>query len=218
MSKSFDNTSNKYDAIMRAGEALLSEGYEKAQLRSIAELAGVSLGLFYRYFANKRELLAAVLERHHIYLQTQIVEEVALCDHPLDALECVILLTLRYFRQHQGFIKLFFMEIGYGDAEVTEKLKKVRQSYRNILLEILENGISKQVFLDQDILDVEVAINSIIGTIAWSVYNTLVVKNKDIEPEDLAAKIFSFMSRSLLKECITFAKRPRSREDRLKTN
>lgn len=198
MSQNFDNASSNYDAIIRAGEALLSEGYEKAQLRVIAESAGVSVGLFYRYFANKRELLAAVLEQHHINLQAQIVQEVARCTHPLEGLECVILLTLRYFRRHQGFIKLFFMEIGYGDAEVTRQLKGVRQAYRDILLAILQEGISKQVFLDQNVLDVEIAINSIVGTITWSVYNTLVVQNKDLEPDELAARILSFISRSLL--------------------
>jgi AcrR family transcriptional regulator len=189
----------KYNAIIRAGEALLCEGYDKAQPQLIAKTAGVSVGLFYRYFANKRELLTDVVKCHLKNLHGQLVEEVARCDQPVEALKCYLVLTLRYFRKHQGLIKLFFMEIGYGDVEATERLKGPRQTNRDILQAILQRGISQQVFLDQDALDVEIAINSIIGTINWSLYNLLVVQNKDIEPDELAARIMSFISRSLVR-------------------
>ena len=40
-----------------------SQGYQKTTLRDIASTAGVSLGLTYRYFACKEELVAALYER-----------------------------------------------------------------------------------------------------------------------------------------------------------
>jgi hypothetical protein len=47
------------------------------------------------------------------------------CD-PVEALQTVLILTLRYFQVHQGLIKLFFMQIGYGDEIATEKLREAR--------------------------------------------------------------------------------------------
>ncbi len=198
MTQSCYDAPSRYAAIIRAGEALLCEGYDKAQPQLIAKTAGVSVGLFYRYFASKRELLTDVVKCHLKNLHCQLAEEVVLYDHPVEALKCYLVLTLRYFRKHQGLIKLFFMEIGYGDVEATERLKAARQTNRDILRVILQRGISQQVFLDQNALDVEMAITSIIGTINWSLYNLLVVQNKDIEPDELADRILSFMSRSLV--------------------
>ena len=40
-----------------------SQGYQKTTLRDIATQAGVSLGLAYRYFARKEELVAALYEQ-----------------------------------------------------------------------------------------------------------------------------------------------------------
>ena len=39
------------------------QGYQKTTLREIATLAGISLGLTYRYFARKEELVAALYEQ-----------------------------------------------------------------------------------------------------------------------------------------------------------
>ncbi|QLE52636.1 hypothetical protein FD724_32090 (plasmid) [Nostoc sp. C057] len=109
----------------------------------------------------------------------------------------VVLLTLRYFHQHQGLIKLFFMQVGYGDMKATEQLQSARQNYRNILLTIIEDGIAQRIFLNPPALNVQIAINSIIGTINWTLYDLLVVQNQNLEPEVLAIQISSHLLRSL---------------------
>ncbi len=53
------------------------------------------------------------------------------------------------------------------------------------------------MFLSLDILDVQLAINSIIGTINWSLYDLLIVKNEIIEPEELAKRLSAHILRSL---------------------
>ena len=188
---------NRYDAILRAGEILLCEGYDSAQPQLIAKMAGVSVGLFYRHFKNKQRLLTTIMAHHLNALHAQIAQDIQQCTYPIDALQCVLVSTLRYFRTHQGLIKLFFMEIGYGDAEATQHLKGARQTYRNLLMSVLLDGIAKEVFLDQKTLDVQIAVNSIVGTINWSLYDLLVVHNEDIEPEELAQRLLSYFLRSL---------------------
>lgn len=79
----------------------------------------------------------------------------------------------------------------------TEKLKKARQTYRDILLNIIEDGIAQGIFLPSEVLDVQLAINSIIGTINWSVYDLLIVKNETLKPEEFAQKLLSYILRSL---------------------
>lgn len=187
----------RYTALLDAGEALLCEGYEQAQPQLVADSAGVSVGLFYRHFKNKQELLTAIMVRHLGKLQLQIAQALPACSHPAKALHVVLLLTLRYFHQHQGLIKLFFMQVGYGDTTATEQLREVRQTYRNILLTIIEDGSEQGIFLSPPVLDVQLSINSIIGTINWSLYDLLVVKNETLEPETFAQQLSSHLLRSL---------------------
>lgn len=191
------NIQGRLAALLDAGESLLLQGYDTAQPQLIADAAGVSVGLFYRHFRNKRELLAAITICHLDVLHSQINQALNPSISPVEALEMVLLLTLRYFHHHQGLIKLFFMQIGYGNATATEQLKSARQNYRNLLLQVIEAGMSQEVFLPPEELDVQLAINSIIGTINWSLYDVLVVKNETFDPEALAQKLTTHLLRGL---------------------
>jgi AcrR family transcriptional regulator len=203
MSKQVKTSQSRYDiegryaALLEAGEALLCDGYDIAQPQLIAKIAGVSIGLFYRHFKNKQELLTAIMVKHLELLHCQIMQEIEQYPDPVAALNIVLILTLRYFQIHQGLIKLFFMQIGYGDTIATEQLRKSRQNYRNILESILQSGINKGVFIELDALDIQIAINSIIGSTNWSLYDLLIVKNESIEADDLAIRLSAHILRGI---------------------
>jgi AcrR family transcriptional regulator len=187
----------RYAALLAAGEVLLCNGYDSAQPQLIAKTAGVSTGLFYRHFKNKQELLTAIMVHHLGILHCQIMQEIEQCFDPVEALHIVLILTLRYFQVHQGLIKLFFMQVGYGNAIATEQLREARQTYRDILESILQLGITKGVFITSDGLDIQIAINSIIGTVNWSLYELLIVKNENLEPDNLATRLSTHILRGL---------------------
>ena len=53
------------DALLEAtARVLLKEGYDRASINRIAEVAGVSIGSLYQYFPSKEALVAAVIDRH----------------------------------------------------------------------------------------------------------------------------------------------------------
>jgi AcrR family transcriptional regulator len=187
----------RYTALLQAGEILLCSGYDNAQPQLIAKTAGVSIGLFYRHFKNKQELLTAIMVHHLGILHHQITQELEHYSNPVESLHIVLTLTLRYFQGNQGLIKLFFMQIGYGNLTATGQLQEARQTYRNILESIIRSGIDERIFLASDILDVQIAINSIIGTVNWSLYDILIVRNENIESDELAKKLTVHMLRGL---------------------
>jgi AcrR family transcriptional regulator len=203
MGKSLKSASSRYDvtgrltALLDTGESLFVQGYDTAQPRLIAHTAGVSVGLFYRHFRNKQELLTAIMIRHLDLLHSQIMQALTPSLSPVEALQTVLLLTLQYFQQQQGLIKLFFMQIGYGDTTATEQLQPTRQTYRTLLLQVLEAGMAQEVFLPPDQLDIQLAINSIIGTINWSLYDLLVIQNETFDSEALAQKLTTHLLRGL---------------------
>lgn len=203
MGKSPKSASPRYDvtgrltALLDAGESLFMQGYDTAQPQLVADTAGVSVGLFYRHFRNKQELLTAIMIRHLNKLHSEITQALSPSLSPVESLHTVLRLTLKYFQQQQGLIKLFFMQIGYGNATATQQLQPTRQTYRTLLLQVIEAGITQGVFLPSDQLDVQIAINSIIGTVNWSLYDLLVVKNETFDSEALAQKLATHLLRSL---------------------
>lgn len=191
------NVAERYTALLNAGEVLLCQGYDQAQPKLIAEKAGVSVGLFYRHFKNKRELLTEIMVQHLEKLHTQIAYALEKNLEVEMALQTVLLLTLDYFHQHQQIVKLFFLEVGYGDFTATEKLNQARQNYRNFLRKIITAGIKQKILLNSELLDIELAINSIIGTINWSLYDLLIVQNTSFDPESFMQKLLPHLLRSL---------------------
>lgn len=191
------NVAQRYAALLAAGEELLCRDYDAAKPKLIAEKAGVSVGLFYRHFKNKRELLTEIMVRHLERLHSQIAAELATDLEVETAFATVLSLTLEYFQQHQQIIKLFFLEVGYGDFVATAKLSQARKNYRSFFRKIIQAGIEARIFLSEPTLDVELAINSIVGTINWSVYDLLVVQNKSLEATKYLDRLLPHLLRSL---------------------
>jgi AcrR family transcriptional regulator len=56
---------NTYQALIRAAERVFADrGYDDAQSPEIAKTAGVSVGTFYRYFADKRQAFNEMIREH----------------------------------------------------------------------------------------------------------------------------------------------------------
>ena len=191
------NVEERYTALLKAGEIVFAQGYDLAQPKLIAEQAGVSVGLFYRHFKNKRELLTEIMVRHLNRLHNQIANALTSELEVEAALHTVLLLTLNYFHQHQSIVKLFFLQIGYGDFVATSKLNRARQTYRGFFRDLIQEGMKQKVFLDSELLDIELAINSIIGTINWSIYDFWIVQQKPLEPQIFTDKLLAHLLRSL---------------------
>ncbi len=187
----------RYQALLEAGERLLCNGYEQAQPKRVAKAAGVSVGLFYKHFSSKRELLSAVMVRRLSLMHQQIEDAIAHQQRPDLSLRVVIEETLLYFDEHQGLIRLFFLEIGYGDVQSTQYLKASRQRYRTILRSVLERGIEQETFISLTPTEIELQINSIVGTVNWTVYERLIVKEEPLEPSALSAELASLFVRGL---------------------
>ena len=176
---------------------LLCEGYDQAQPKRIAATAGVSVGLFYKHFSSKRELLAAVMVQRLGDLHSLMEEAITYESSPSKALAVVIVQTLTYFQMHRGLAKLFFMQIGYGDERTTEQLSEARLNYRRILRSVIEDGIQQQHFVALQPVEIETLVSSIVGTINWTMYEQLVVKQHDVDLQTLADRLVVLFLRGI---------------------
>jgi AcrR family transcriptional regulator len=84
------------DAILDAAARLLLEsGYEKATTNRVAELAGVSVGSLYQYFASKEAIVAELYARHADRMSAEIAAKLGeVIDEPLEHVARVLVRTM----------------------------------------------------------------------------------------------------------------------------
>jgi AcrR family transcriptional regulator len=152
------------DIIDAAGRVFAEKGYHDAGIADIASDLGMGHGTFYRYFKNKRDIAAAVLER-----VLQRVAEPALAEDPeaSDTLE-------EYHAQVQRIVGGMFaliddhpqtMRFFHGQSLVvdSERMAAALDGYSAFSARFLENGVRKG-FLRPD-LDVEITAQVLVGMI-----------------------------------------------------
>jgi len=126
--------------IQQAARCLAEKGYAHVSLRDIARESGMSLGILHYYFANKEELLLAVIQS---YKNRFIVDvEQALLQHPvtgwMDRLTSVLRDALARDRNTHRLWYDFQVQAMYHGPFRTE----VNQ-IRNRLLELIDRAVQQ---------------------------------------------------------------------------
>jgi AcrR family transcriptional regulator len=89
------------ERIVEAARALLTEhGLRRTSLADIADAAGVSEATLYRRFANRDDLLRALVEREATAFIARVDEQINSIDDPEEALVTAWLIFARSLREH----------------------------------------------------------------------------------------------------------------------
>jgi AcrR family transcriptional regulator len=95
-------------------------GFHQTSMHHIAEAAGISVGLIYRYFASKEAVIGALAEEHKTEL-AELLERARSAPTLLESLE--ILLTMHCCdnqpQMHSAFVVDLFAEAGRNPAMAT---------------------------------------------------------------------------------------------------
>lgn len=160
-----DRTRERRDEIVDAAERVFAEkGYHESGIADIAALLGIGHGTFYRYFRNKHDIAATVLER--------VVDQIAapaLREDPeaSDTIEEYRAQTLRIVTgmfdlldEHPLVLRFFHSQSLVVDAD---KVCAAVDGYATFTERFLRNGVAKG-FLRPD-LDVEITAQALVGII-----------------------------------------------------
>jgi len=97
--------------IVQALRALLEErGFETITIAEIAAEAGVTEGLLYKYFRDKRDLLHHVLEEHYQMFIAQIERDLQGIDGALNKLRKIIWASIERYANHKVFARIIILE------------------------------------------------------------------------------------------------------------
>jgi AcrR family transcriptional regulator len=128
--------------LLRAGAALFSaRPYDDVLIEAIADEAGVSRGLMYRYFPTKRDLFRAIV--------TDATERIQTLTDPDPALPMEERLTagLDRFLEHFEDNVEFVRAVNYGSASADEEIQAIlarsRRRQEDRIIEVLtEHGVT----------------------------------------------------------------------------
>jgi AcrR family transcriptional regulator len=135
---------DRRDSILAAArDAFAKSGFEGTSIADIARAAGVSDGLVYRYFANKRDLLNAVLTE--FYERTMVdLEAIAARDAPFEQrLHDIIHRHIEAFVLEADACRLFISEVRTAADYQGSPVQQLNRRYTSILVRIIESGIAK---------------------------------------------------------------------------
>ena len=137
-------------AILSSARNLISEGgFKDAQIQTIAEQAGVSSGLVYRYFDNKSQVLIEVLSEA---INTELLVIDAITESDLTAEQklhkAVTTFVKRALNSPQLAYSLMFEPV---DSLVEHERFRVKQLIKQSIIKILADGNASGEFVLEDL-------------------------------------------------------------------
>jgi AcrR family transcriptional regulator len=128
----------KHLELLQAASQLFAErGYHNTSIRDLSEATGRSLSGLYYYFSGKDELLYQV--QHHCYstLRDTLPDALAAARTPRQKLIAFVGHHLSFFRDNMNEMKVLAHEDLTLAGEYGERLRVLKRSYSQILIDIL---------------------------------------------------------------------------------
>src|ERR1700694_1623996 len=109
---SIERMRDRRESILAAASRVFSQkGFQAASIAEIAQAAGVSDGLVYKYFASKRDLLVSALTAFYERVISDLERQVELGDTFADRLRLLVQTHLGVFARDTGLCRLFISEV-----------------------------------------------------------------------------------------------------------
>ncbi len=140
------------EIIIAFYDIVAEKGIGKATTRHIAESVGCSLGMLHHYFANKEEIVLAVLDYASVEYDNQRQQEISTFDSVTERLQ---LLIAWYFDINEFDLKWFrnlteFRSLALTNHAVAEALKRFFLRGKKLIKILIEEGIETKEFRKQD--------------------------------------------------------------------
>ncbi len=131
-------TEEKQLEILEAGIAAFAEGgFHAASMAEIARRAGISVGVLYKYYANKEDFFRACL-RHSLAALERVLGEVTAREEKLLTYAARLLKELRDFsREHPSHIRLYHQITNAGGAAARRLAEEVEGAAARLYTEVI---------------------------------------------------------------------------------
>ena len=142
---------DKKVSILRSATKLFAEnGFDATGVREIAKNSGVNIAMIYYYFQTKEGLYQEILEDACKALSLSLTDSIDREMEPEENLYCFIKTYINFLQNQQTLHQIFLRET----ISQTKLMKKLVKEYGSkifgLVHGILEQGVEKGVFREQD--------------------------------------------------------------------
>jgi AcrR family transcriptional regulator len=135
-----------------AARLMERDGSQAVSMQAVAEEAGVSVGLIYRYFGGKDDLLLAVIVDVLDEFATRVPEAiVAAGDNPVERLAAAFRAYCEVIDDHRHAAVLTYRESKSLSDEGRARIKELEVATSEPLRQVLREGIEAGELLDIDV-------------------------------------------------------------------
>ncbi len=173
--------------IINAMRTLLeNRTFESLTISEIAVTAGVTEGLIYKYFKDKRDLLHHVLKEHYQLFLVQIERDLQGIDGALNKLKKIIWSSIERYANHRVFARIILLEVRNSEEYFQSEAYDLVRRFNHIIIDIINEGIAAGEIRED--LPAGYIRNAIFGTIEHSCLNR-VIFNETVSTNDAAKMI-----------------------------
>jgi TetR/AcrR family transcriptional regulator, fatty acid metabolism regulator protein len=177
--------------IIEAMRTLLdTRTFESLTISEIAVTAGVTEGLIYKYFKDKRDLLHHVLKEHYEQFLVQIDRDLQGIDGALNKLKKIIWSSIERYANHRVFARIILLEVRNSDDYFHSDAYALVRQFNRLIIEIINEGIASGE-IREDIPPAYIR-NAMFGTIEHSCLNRAIF-NEAVSTNDAAKTITALL-------------------------
>lgn len=172
--------------IDAAAKVFVQKGYASAFVSEIAAVAGISEGLIYRYFDDKRALLDVVLSEYFQKIVAKL-EHAAASDVSFpEKVHNLISQHLRSFLEDLDFCRFFVSDVRSANGYRGSPVQKLNRAYTRIFIRVLEEGVAAgKMRADLDPRLVRDVVFGAVEHVAWR----HALRGKAIDIDDIARQL-----------------------------
>jgi TetR/AcrR family transcriptional regulator, fatty acid metabolism regulator protein len=172
--------------IDAAAKVFVQKGYDLAFVSEIAAVAGVSDGLIYRYFDDKRALLDVVLSEYFQKIVAKLEQAAARDVSFPEKVHSLISQHLRSFLEDLDFCRFFVSDVRSANGYPGSPVQKLNRTYTRIFIRVLEEGIAAgKMRADLDPRLVRDVVFGAVEHVAWR----HALRGKAIDIDDFARQL-----------------------------
>ena len=170
--------------IINAMRSLLEDRtFESLTISEIAITAGVTEGLIYKYFKDKRDLLHHVLKEHYQQFLIQIDRDLQGIDGALNKLRKIIWSSIERYANHRVYARIILLEVRNSEEYFQSEAYALVRQFNRLIIEIIKEGIAGGEIRED--LPPAFIRNAIFGTIEHSCLNRAIF-NEEVSTNETA--------------------------------
>lgn len=150
-SRTNTNPPGRQKIMASFSQLMATKDFQSITTAEIAGNAGVTEGLIYKYFTDKKDLLYQVLNQHFAAFQALIEDRIATKKTCVEKLETIIFASLESYTQNRVFARILLLEVRNTSMYFESCAYTMVKKYAATILDIISRGIeNKELKPDTD--------------------------------------------------------------------